>query len=365
MIPPASPERRLALLLPGDPLTLTGGYLYDQRIAVGLRERGWQVDVLALHESFPQPTPAALADAHERLQGLAEGALVLIDGLALGAMPDVALRHAQRLRLLALVHHPLALETGLDAVQADALRDSERRALQAVRAVIVTSAETAANLGPYGVAAERITVIEPGTDLPPLAQSRSVRRNARLELLAVATLSARKGHALLFEALAALRHHDWHLTCVGSATRDAATAAALQRQIEAAGLQARITLQGEVDQSTLQQFYHRADVFVQASHHEGYGMALAEALAQGLPAVSTATGAAPRLLASANGLLVEPGSAAALQSALTSLLVDVAVFPRLAEAAWRARDALRSWSQAAADCDQLLATLASEPAALS
>ena len=365
MIPPVSPEHRLALLLPGDPLTLTGGYLYDQRIAAGLRERGWQVDVLALHESFPQPTPTALVDAHERLQSLPDGALVLIDGLALGAMPEVALRHAQRLRLLALVHHPLALETGLDAARADALRDSERRALQAVRAVIVTSAETAANLGPYAVAADRITVIEPGTDLAPLAQPRSVPRNTRLELLAVATLSARKGHELLFQALGALRQYDWHLTCVGSTTRDVDTAAGLQRQIAAAGLQARITLHGEVDQITLQQFYRRADVFVQASHHEGYGMALAEALAQGLPAVSTATGAAPRLLASGNGLLVEPGSVSALQSALMRLLVDPDVLPRLAEAAWRARVALRSWPQAAADCDQLLSTLANEPVALS
>ena len=63
--------------------------------------------------SFPFPDAADLAAAGESFAGLAEGSLVLVDGLAFGALPELAEKEAGRLRLVALVHHPLAQETGL------------------------------------------------------------------------------------------------------------------------------------------------------------------------------------------------------------------------------------------------------------
>ena len=67
----------------------------------------------------------------------------MLDGLAFGALPDVAAELASRNPLLALVHHPLALEWGLSADQADVLRRSEQAALAAAREVVVTSPATA------------------------------------------------------------------------------------------------------------------------------------------------------------------------------------------------------------------------------
>ena len=64
-----------ALLVPGDPATRTGGYIYDRRIVEGLRARGWRVPVHSLDASFPLPTPAALRARHEyqaRLARIAE-----------------------------------------------------------------------------------------------------------------------------------------------------------------------------------------------------------------------------------------------------------------------------------------------------
>ena len=74
-------------LIPGDPDTRTGGYLYDRRIMAGLAALGWQVELHRLNASFPLPTPAALQEATAALAALPDQALAVVDGLALGAMP--------------------------------------------------------------------------------------------------------------------------------------------------------------------------------------------------------------------------------------------------------------------------------------
>jgi glycosyltransferase involved in cell wall biosynthesis len=323
----------LRLLLPGDPLTATGGYLYDRRIVAALRELGWRVEVISLDDSFPSPTPAALTTTRARLAAIPDGALTMIDGLALGAMPDEALSESSRLALIALVHHPLAAETGLAADRAGALRESETRALRAVRAVITTSAATAATLrADYAVPAARLHTIEPGVDrsmgLPqetPAPAASGV--GSPLQLLCVGTLIPRKGHELLLRALAAQRFRHWHLHCIGSLERDRDEARRLLALRDALGLAAQVSFHGEVPEPRLQQAMQSADVFVIAAWYEGYGMAVAEALASGLPVVTTAVGAAPALLGATDpadapwaraGLLVPPGDLAALTQALAS-----------------------------------------------
>ncbi len=348
----------LALVLPGDPLTPTGGYEYDRRIVAGLRALGWTVTVHALDASFPVPTPAAHAAARAAFARIPDGATVLVDGLALGALPEVAAAEARRLRLVALVHHPLADETGLEPARAEALRRSEAQALAAVRFVVTTSGTTARGLARYGVPPERIAVIEPGTDPTPLAGGSG---GPGVALLCVAAVVPRKGHAVLVDALSGLANRDWRLRCVGSLARSTQTVAALQKRIAALGLAHRITICDAVDRATLDACYARADVFVLPTFHEGYGMALAEALARGLPIVSTRAGAVPETVPADAGLLVPPGDPAALRDALARVLDDAALRSRLADGARRARTRLPDWDAA---CARLAAVLTTEPANL-
>jgi len=336
----------LHFVLPGDPATRTGGYAYDRRIAAGLRALGCDVHGHALDASFPFPDAAALRHAGAVLQALDDDACVLVDGLALGAMPDVAAAHGGRLRIVALVHHPLAAETGLDSARAAALAASERRALAATRGVVVTSAATAADVAAYGVPPARIRIVEPGTDPAPQARGARGGTAAPVALLCVATLVPRKGHALLLDALAALRALPWQLTCVG-APRDPATAAALCEQLERLGLADRVTFAGELDAAALETRWDAADAFVLAAHHEGYGMACAEALAHGLPLVATRAGAVAQFAPANAALLVPPGDGLALREALRRFLTDAALRTRLAAGARRARTALPTWNAAA------------------
>jgi len=189
----------ISFFIPGRLDTPTGGYIYDRRIIDGLRASGLQVEITGLSSLFPFPDETALDGAARALADLPSGTLVVVDGLAGGAMPAQIEHEATRLRIVALVHHPLARETGLPA---DAVRDleaSERRTLTHVRHVLVTSRATAdLVVREFGVAPERLTVIEPGTD--PGVRSKGSTKWA--QLLCVASVTPRKGHVTLVRALA-------------------------------------------------------------------------------------------------------------------------------------------------------------------
>ncbi|MCC9000802.1 MAG: glycosyltransferase family 4 protein [Candidatus Contendobacter sp.] len=343
-------------LIPGDPDIRTGGTLYDRRVMAGLAALGWRVEWHRLSAAFPLPDAAALDQADAALAALSEQALVVIDGLALGAMPTVVAQHRNRLRLVALVHHPLALETGLTAELRQQLYLSEREALRQLRGVIVTSPSTVRALADYEIPPEQCVVVVPGTDPAPLATGSG---GDELTLLCVASLTPRKGHAVLFRALARLKDQPWRLRCAGGADFDPVTAAELSILVDELGLSARIEFLGQLDEAALALEYRRADGFVLPSHHEGYGMALAEALARGLPIISTKAGAIPDTVPADAGLLVSPGDEAALAEALARVMTEPELRQRLAAGARAARQTLPDWPTT---CAHFATALAAIPA---
>jgi glycosyltransferase involved in cell wall biosynthesis len=336
--------KSVVLIVPGPLDARTGGYEYDRRIVDGLRAHEWSVTVRELDATFPYPTAAARAEAETAFRSIADNSVVLVDGLALGVLPQEAGRHARRLRLVALVHHPLARETGIAPRIAGEFEASERRALAAVRKVVVTGLATASLVRTYGVPAEHIIVVEPGTDRARLARGSG---QSSPHMLCVAALIPRKGHEILLRALASLENTRWRLTCVGNADRDPSTSERLRVLARDLGLEGQVAFAGEATGAVLDAHYDRADLFVLPTLHEGYGMAVGEALARGLPVVSTTTGSIPDIVIDGSGLLVPPGDVDALSRALALVLGDVRLRARLAAQASRVRDRLPTWDDAA------------------
>ncbi len=381
----SAPVGAFSFLLPGDWRTPTGGYRYDRRLAQALGAQGWAVQPCQVDGPWPWPDAATLARAAAQVSQLPDGTLVVADGLAFGALDEVLAAHAQRLRWLALVHHPLHLETGLDAVQRRTLLARETRALRHARQVVVTSARTARDVADMGVVPDRIAVVEPGTDALTqidddacVDQSRNIGLDTDIaiiagsttapvnttatlrpvRLLCVATLTPRKGHEGLLQALASLRDLPWQLHCVGSLTRDTPTAQRLQAQAAAAGLDGRVHWHGEVSAAALRAQYAAADLLVLASHHEGYGMVVAEALAAGLPVLATDAGALAQTLPASAGLCVPAGDGAALQAALRKLISQPALRAQLAAGARAAGRQLPDWPAQARRFAAVLAAMA-------
>jgi len=346
--------RALEFIIPGDLQSASGGYVYDRTMVAGLRELAWRVGVHHLDASFPSPTPDALAQAERVLDNLPDHGCVLIDGLALGAMPQLIERHARRLALVALIHMPLAAEFGLAPAVAERLRRDERCALQLVRHVIVTSRHTACALAHDGVDRARLSVVEPGVWKVPITSGRrDCAAGGTVKMLCVATLHEGKGHALLIDALASLAHLPWHLRCVGSLSRSPTTVQRLRDQLRRLGLATRVALDGELAHAALSELYLGADLFVLPTLSESYGMAVAEALAHGVPVIATRTGAIPELVGAA-GLLLEPGDRDTLRAALERTLSEPALRASLRAAALTARTRLTLWPQA---CERLAGVL--------
>ena len=328
---------KLALIVPAPFAAISGGYLYDRRMVEGLRALGHAVDVVELPGRHPLPDAVAEAAARDALPA---GATAVIDGLCLPAFAPDAVRNA-----VGLIHHPTALETGLDA---DALREKERALFPAMRRIIATSRLTAQRLvSDFGVTAGRIGVVEPGTDPAARATGRAMSPGAPVHILSVGTLVPRKGHDVLLRALGRLTDLEWTLTIVGE-PRDPVHAHGLTALAEELGIARRVNFAGGATNEALEAAYTAADIFALATHWEGYGMAAAEALARGLPCAITAGGAIADVVPPAACVLAQPGDHASLSRALRRVIYDPALRAQMAEAAWEAGQSLPRWADRAA-----------------
>ncbi|MDB5594805.1 MAG: hypothetical protein JWM36_1766 [Hyphomicrobiales bacterium] len=346
---------RAIFAIPGDLASLTGGYHYDREVLGRLPGLGIEIEHLALPGGFPAPNAQELALTQHLFAAASHDAVLFIDGLAFGACP-ASLVEGIAQPVVALIHHPLALETGLDDARRAFLHACEKAALSKAVHVIVPSPTTkAALVADYGVPEHRITIALPGTQ--PARQAHG-SGSISLAMLAVGSVVPRKGYDVLVEALAPLRHETWTLAIAGSLDRAPAHVASLRKLVAAHDLEGRITLTGEIDGGALDALYAGADLFVMSSHYEGYGMVLAEAMARGLPIVVTTGGAAGDTVPDAAALKVAPGNSAALGAALRQMLRDAPRRARLAEASFKAGHALPTWEDTARIVADVLARVA-------
>lgn len=333
---------RIDFAYPGDINAPTGGYGYDRRVMRELVALGCAVRPVGLPASFPHPTAADLAETRRLLAGDARDAIV-IDGLAYAALPADLIADLSP-RPVALVHHPLFLEAGLQPQTAKRLRDSEQAALDCAAAVVTTSAMTADIVArEFDVPRARLFHAPPGVDPALRAQGSD---DGVVRLFSVGSLTPRKGYADLVRALAQVRG-PWRLTIAGARDLAPEHAREIEALIASLGLGDRIRLAGAMKSEEIAAGYAAADIFVTASHFEGFGMAIAEAVAHGLPVIATREVATAGALPAEAGLAYPAGDVGALADCLDRVIGDPAVRTRLGDAAWlAARDQFR-WSDTA------------------
>ncbi|WP_425548638.1 glycosyltransferase family 4 protein [Amycolatopsis ultiminotia] len=294
---------------------------------------------------WPEPDPAARARLGRVLAAVPAGSVVLLDGLVACGVPDVLAPHARRLRLVVLVHLPLADETGLAPRQAAVLDKRERETLRLADRIVVTSPAAADDLrARHDLAAGSVYVVPPGVDSArPAAGTDGVSR-----LLCVAAVIPRKGQDVLLSALSEV--DGLTVDLVGSLTR---APAYVERLRGTAGPGNRIRFTGPRTGPGLDAAYERADLLVLPSRAETYGMVVTEALARGIPVLASDVGGVAGALGHAPGgevpgLLVPPGDVAELAGALRRWTKQPGLRNRLRTAARTRAGTLEGWPAAAA-----------------
>ncbi|GAA1172714.1 glycosyltransferase family 4 protein [Ornithinimicrobium humiphilum] len=333
----------------------SGGDRYDAALAAAWRDRGRDVELLPVPGPWPDPGPAELERLAELVSDAPAGP-VLLDGLVGCAAPEVVEGTGRPLTLL--VHALLADGAGATGDRAAALDAVEQRALAAASTVIVTS----------GWAARRLTerhgrrdvvIAPPGTTRAPVARG-GLATTGTPGLLALGAVSRVKNQALLLDALERVADLPWRLVVAGPVA-DPDLARTLEARTASGCLAGRVTWAGTVEGEELERLWDGTDLLMHPSRSETYGMAVAEALAHGIPAVVGAGTGAEEVLAGEGsswealaGAAVPTDDPGELAETLRRWLTDAPLRQVWRRRAHGRRNLLTGWGRTAEQIDRAL-----------
>ncbi|MBI5084010.1 MAG: glycosyltransferase family 4 protein [Acidobacteria bacterium] len=213
-----------------------------------------------------------------------------------------------------------------------------RDAVSRADLVICVSAFTAAQVSTLlGVDTSRLRVIPHGTRFPTRAGG--PRRDPMI--LHIGAIQHRKNLSRLVTAFERCAPAPWRLVLAGS---DGFGAAEIHQRIASSTARDRIEALGWVNDEALSALYAKAAVFAFPSLDEGFGIPVLEAMAQGVPVLSSNRSALPEACGDA-ALLVDPLSEDDIAHGLSRLISDSGLRDRLTQAG-RARAELFPWSRA-------------------
>ena len=172
-----------------------------------------------------------------------------------------------------------------------------------------------------GVGRDRLRVVHHGVHMP---EGEGGPREKMV--LHVGAIQTRKNLSRLIQAFEDLPG-GWRLVLAGAGGFGAEL---VQRQIDASGARARIEITGYVSSEKLDSLYRRASIFAFPSLDEGFGIPVLEAMAHGVPVVTSNRSALPEV-AGDSALQVNPLDVDELRSALRSLMEDEGLREKLKE----------------------------------
>jgi glycosyltransferase involved in cell wall biosynthesis len=190
----------------------------------------------------------------------------------------------------------------------------------AIHATSESEAEAVRALG-YG---DKVRVIPLGVPFPDDAERHKGENNALTRLLFLSRLHPKKGLPLLLDAVGQARSMGSRVELVIAGDGPRAYLTELEAHVQALGLGAQVRFVGHVEGDAKRRLFADTDIFVLPSKQENFGIAVAEALAAGLPVIVSDQVAIAHDIAAARAGRVVPLSRDALSNAIISLAADEA-----------------------------------------
>ena len=332
---------RIGLIIYGSLETLTGGYLYDRIVVDGLERLGHEVEVISLASGsyFHRLGQGLTTDLCRRLLA-GRFDILLQDELCHPSLfwVNQRLRRLHGPPLVAIVHHLMCRE------QRPWWRNwlltlVERQYLASVDGFIFNSKTTGRSVTTLVGEHQPHVIAYPAGDRfgSPLSVDSISQRAGQpgpLQLLFLGIVIPRKGLLPLLSALAGVDRELWRLTVVGSLDFDPAHAIAVREQVDQLGLADSVQFIGPCSDDRLVEIMRTSHLFCMPYAYEGFGIALLEAMAFGLPAIGCRDGAADETIShGSNGFLLASDDLAGLAPLVVQLQHDREALLRLSLAA--------------------------------
>jgi glycosyltransferase involved in cell wall biosynthesis len=234
--------------------------------------------------------------------------------------------------VVATIHHPITVDRRISFRTIRSLKKRiglwrwysfipmQIRVARQIAHLTTVSQSSAADIArDFGIERSRLRVIEVGVDVDLFRPQPQVQRRPDRLITTISSSSPLKGLYVLLEAFAALRRErpSLQLTVIGSNGHPET-----ERRLRQLDLNGSVRFTGWVTSEEIATTYAESTLAVVASLYEGFGLPAAEAMACGVPVVSTRAGALPEVIGTSGeaGVLVEAGEPASLVRPIRELL---------------------------------------------
>jgi glycosyltransferase involved in cell wall biosynthesis len=258
--------------------------------------------------------------------------------------------------LVATIHHPITVDRNMELGEAVGFLKKirvrrwysflrmQKRVVRRLPYIITVSEASRADLGSdFRIPRERFRVIPNGINTDNFYPLKNLKRSDNLLITTNSADTPLKGLRYLLDAVAQIRRtRDIRLVVIGKPKKDGV----VEKMIRDLSLRETVLFTGRIGAEEFPRYYAEATIAVIPSLYEGFGMPAGEAMACGVPVISTTGGALPEVVGEA-GVLVPPGNAAALRDAIVLLLDNPQLRRKLGEAGLARVNNSFTWRHAA------------------
>ncbi len=256
----------------------------------------------------------------------------------------------------ATIHHPITVDRDVEFKAAKTWRarlkvrrwysfiGMQKKVSRRLPSIITVSESSKHDISrTYEIPIERFRVVPNGINTDFFFPIPQIKRQENHILVTNSADTPLKGLAYLLHAVSSIRKkRSIRLTVIGSPKENGQ----MQHLINELGIRDCVTFTGRIRNEEFSRYYAEAAMAVIPSLYEGFGMPAGEAMACGVPVISTTGGALPEVVGDA-GIVIPPGDEVVLEKAIVSLLDNPEKRERLGRAGLERVKCLFTWHHAA------------------